>query len=387
MSKSKAIVPQTQARTNSRPRLGLLIVLLINLVSWLWFIVFRNPSAAHESTPPSPSLFHAPTEPSVPIKNPWKVPDRLSHIYVKLASDHYYGTLPIPSQMVEPLARIRITNQTRIEAFKDGVVIYCDSFYADQFVTDVLPRIKSRFVLVTGDSNLCMPKCRLTYWGTRAIVQNPNLIYWWTSHCEGTNIGMGKIGCMPLGIDQHGTARFSMQKVYEEGFGLVRGVEQRIVPWDERPERYLLVSFQISTNRTVRGPLHDLLCGGGSNVTIPDKIQALRQVSNCFYQKDMKKQMFYKNVLAPSRFVVAPAGAGPDSYRVYEALLLGSYPIVKTSSLDVVFKDLPVLIVQDWTDLTVERLERAYRDFQSRHFDFRTLYTDYWRQKFRSHLG
>jgi hypothetical protein len=36
----------------------------------------------------------------------------------------------------------------------------------------------------------------------------------------------------------------------------------------------------------------------------------------------------------PAAFVLAPFGAGVDSYRVWETLLLGSYPVVVSSALD-----------------------------------------------------
>lgn len=58
---------------------------------------------------------------------------------------------------------------------------------------------------------------------------------------------------------------------------------------------------------------------------------------------------------------MSPPGAGLDCYRTYETLSLGSIPIVLSSQLDVIFNDLPVLIVQQWSEVTPELLETTYR--------------------------
>ena len=58
-------------------------------------------------------------------------------------------------------------------------------------------------------------------------------------------------------------------------------------------------------------------------------------------------------------FTLSPRGGGLDCHRTWEALVLGSVPVVKSSPLDPLYAGLPVLVVGDWTELTVERL-RAF---------------------------
>lgn len=50
-------------------------------------------------------------------------------------------------------------------------------------------------------------------------------------------------------------------------------------------------------------------------------------------------------------FWLSPRGNGLDSHRTWEALYLDVIPIVWHSTLDSLYKDLPVLIVNSWTDL------------------------------------
>ena len=51
---------------------------------------------------------------------------------------------------------------------------------------------------------------------------------------------------------------------------------------------------------------------------------------------------------------MCPQGNGVDTHRIWEALALGTIPIVRTSSLDPLFVDLPVLVVGDWTELNTD---------------------------------
>jgi len=84
---------------------------------------------------------------------------------------------------------------------------------------------------------------------------------------------------------------------------------------------------------------------------------------------------------AEALFVLCPSGLGFDTYRLWEALVLGSIPIVESNSgLDRTFSSLPVLIIRNYEDLTPELLERAYPCFveHADKFDFSHLTLRYW---------
>jgi hypothetical protein len=50
-------------------------------------------------------------------------------------------------------------------------------------------------------------------------------------------------------------------------------------------------------------------------------------------------------------FVVSAKGNGLDSHRTWELLYLGCIVITKSSSLDPLFSELPVVIVDDWKEV------------------------------------
>ena len=78
-------------------------------------------------------------------------------------------------------------------------------------------------------------------------------------------------------------------------------------------------------------------------------------------------------------FVISPHGNGLDCHRTWEALCLGCIPIVKTSGLDPLFNDLPVWIVQDWTDVTLENMKQKIEEFRSKTFKYEKLTLAYWK--------
>jgi hypothetical protein len=71
---------------------------------------------------------------------------------------------------------------------------------------------------------------------------------------------------------------------------------------------------------------------------------------------------------------------GMDCHRTWEALCLGCIPIVKTSPLNSLYDGLPVLILNDWSDLTEELMQSTVLDFKERQSEFQMekLTLKYW---------
>ena len=67
-------------------------------------------------------------------------------------------------------------------------------------------------------------------------------------------------------------------------------------------------------------------------------------------------------------FTACPRGNSMESCRTSEALYMGSYPIIKTSEYLKVYDDLPVLVVNDWCDITHELLNSAVYYFGQDYF-------------------
>ena len=68
-------------------------------------------------------------------------------------------------------------------------------------------------------------------------------------------------------------------------------------------------------------------------------------------------------------FVVSPHGNGLDCHRTWESLVLGNIVIVKRSSLDPLYEGLPVVIVDDWREITRDNLRRWHAQYSRRSSD------------------
>jgi len=61
--------------------------------------------------------------------------------------------------------------------------------------------------------------------------------------------------------------------------------------------------------------------------------------------------------------VVSPHGNGLDCHRTWESLVLGNIVIVKRSSLDPMYEGLPVVIVDDWREVSADNLRRWHAQY------------------------
>ena len=67
------------------------------------------------------------------------------------------------------------------------------------------------------------------------------------------------------------------------------------------------------------------------------------------------------------------------------ALALGCIPIVKTSPLDSLYDDLPILIVKEWSDVTQELLNKTIEEYKTKQFNLEKLKLNYWIEKINSY--
>lgn len=80
-----------------------------------------------------------------------------------------------------------------------------------------------------------------------------------------------------------------------------------------------------------------------------------------------------------SKFVLSPPGRAWDCYRTYEALAMGAVPIVlRDEPVSRVVNSLPVLMVDDWREVTRERLERYVPPAT---WNLETMTLAYWAQR------
>jgi hypothetical protein len=232
----------------------------------------------------------------------------------------------------------------------DGDLVWVRVTALPQFVDEVLPRIDARFALVTGDEDWSIPS---GFERARAITGNPNVVCWFSQNYDGTD-DSGKILPIPIGLDFH-----TISGRHKWGH------------WQATPEQQeaeleeLRAQMPPNANRMVRAhaDFHLNKRDNALNGETRHTIEALLTANGCvdFQQGKLPRLELWREKTRYA-FVISPHGHGLDCHRTWESLALGNIVIVKRSSLDGLYEGLPVVIVNDWRDITEHNLHRWHAE-------------------------
>jgi len=278
-----------------------------------------------------------------------------------LTSCDYHSTNPISS-----IRRMAFYPELKtIKQMKNPVIYVCNS--ALNHFNTIMPYIDFSFVLVSGDSDDSMPFDVLRPEIFETFISNPFLLHWFS---QNMTIDHPKITRMPIGMDYHTMESrdvwgpitiASTQEV------LLNGVKSNCVPFYERELKcYSNFHFQMNTKYG------------------QDRKDAIAQISSelVFYEPQIVSRLKSWNTQKEYAFIISPHGGGYDCHRLWEALILGCIPIVKTSPIDKLYEDLPVFIVKSWHDITMELLVKTVDAFKIKHqrgeFKYEKLSLQYW---------
>lgn len=163
-------------------------------------------------------------------------------------------------------------------------------------------------------------------------------------------------------------ANTPIQTVNEQDAFMTK-LRKSIVPFTQRlPIIYSNYQFNMFGNSTIER--HAAL------ETIPDELTDREEFVINRYETWGKYTQY--------AFVASPRGNGYDTIRTWEALMLGCIVIIhkyEHAGMNLLFDNLPVLIVEQWTDITRELLDQTIIDFSKREFQYEKLTMKYWIDK------
>jgi hypothetical protein len=253
-----------------------------------------------------------------------------------------------------------------LEKMFDGMSIHVCSDLLRFFANDILPKINKNFVLVSGDSDLCVPGEALSEKQFDSIVNSRYLIKWFA---QNTQIQIhSKIIQIPIGLDFHeiyNNPSSNWRLPHESRLPgmqelVLVDIKQNALPFYERiPKIY--VNFSKNNDR------------------FRQRKSCLENISHDLLEiSDFTPRTINWQKTKEYSFVLSPFGVGMDCHRTWEALCLGCIPIVKAPNFTKLFEDLPVLIVNDWNQVTRELLDKTIIDFKTRSFNYDKLQLKYW---------
>ncbi len=89
----------------------------------------------------------------------------------------------------------------------------------------------------------------------------------------------------------------------------------------------------------------------------------------------------YLDALLTHRFVLSPPGNGIDTHRMWEALYAGAIPVVLKSPAMRAFTMLPILFVDDYAEITPDRLRQEETRIRNASWNLDALFLPYWRDQ------
>lgn len=230
------------------------------------------------------------------------------------------------------------------DAVKEGDLIYVRGYpvFLNEFIK-YLPHIKNKFILITHNTDDTLPGS-YTF-----LLDHPLLIAWFTQNKGREN--HPRLHALPIG--------FACNYWYYGDSEILTDVLANPRPYHKK--HFLYVNFKAANNPQARDHV----------------MHHFKDLPFCSWSEP-KPWNEYLYDLADSIFVLSPPGNGLDCYRAWEALLFGAIPVMLSTSIDCLFDDLPVVIVNDWHEISKEFLERKYHEIQNRQYKLNKLHAWYW---------
>ena len=196
------------------------------------------------------------------------------------------------------------------------------------------------FVLVTGSSD--NPTSTIDF-----LLQNPNMLHWFS---ENVDILSDRVTAIPIGVN-----------LWHQGQVLNSYYTRKS---SSKLKKFtLLLNFRIETNHDLRWASWKYYCENKNfSWVLCTTTWRHPNVNNSLSGNYAVLKSTYDAVIS-SRYTLCPPGNGMDTHRIYEALHLGSIPVVQrglSPKMDDLYQRLPVLMVDSLRGLTHSFLMSHY---------------------------
>ena len=226
-----------------------------------------------------------------------------------------------------------ISKYKRIFVYTHSIDIFCSKF---------LPHLSDNTVIITHNSDAgIQDKCLL-------YLQSPKITKWFCQNKETEHV---KLYSLPIGLANSQWVHGNQQMI------------SQIREENNKKEILVFKNFNINTNYGERVDCEIKTSSTGI------QMHNTQSVEN------------YWRSIAKSLFIISPIGNGVDCHRIWESLFLRSVPVVKYHKAFNQFTHLPILFINDWSEVTVERLRSEANRFMNYNFNIEELEIEYWKNK------
>jgi hypothetical protein len=278
---------------------------------------------------------------------------------------------------------------------KENSIIYADLIFINEF--NIFNKIKVPFILISGEHDVSVPFMDSKNKSDKLLelLENPYLIKWYSINVDFIH---PKLESIPIGIAKHVPMLMEEKNIplLKESY-----MGWNVVSSPKDVEYFFhnfLNIFSVKDNfrRLEKKILYCRMTVGNSVNSFHEfeniRAEALEKLNlNGF--KDIESKLIYWTEymleMMNYKFCLSLPGKGLDCYRTWEALSVGVIPVVFSTNLDVLYENLPVLIVNDFSIVTEKFLNEKYNEMCSKleTYDWHKLSTSYWVHKIKGELN
>ncbi|CAF5114087.1 unnamed protein product, partial [Rotaria sp. Silwood1] len=305
-------------------------------------------------------------------------------------ADWVYGW---PSQFQEYVDVTTTNGQHIAPCLPHGSIIYVSIWSIGTFFSQVYPHLINNFVLITGEGDVVSPDIAYL---ERA---DSKIIHWFGQNGNIDASRSKKFTHIPIGIQCYEMSE-AIRDIYKQQnhhklppiYGDIDEPSHYIQPIDMthralnqkhnlHGKNLLLINFHLATDGTgLRRRIWTKMCPKKNRVPFAT---CLKKTSGV----DMSHLSYIYSRNREYAFWLSPRGNGIDCHRTWEALYLDAIPIVWNSSLNILYEDLPVIIIQNDTEITETFLREKLHEISMKKYHqmnqvyrFEKLRNAYWRR-------
>lgn len=265
-----------------------------------------------------------------------------------------------------PVSSSDLIDLDLLSKHESGASIYICTDALLNFSQRVIDRIEHPFTLVTGDSDTPINNNLIRHESIQKILNHPNLMKWFAQNMVADH---PKLHQIPIGMDYH--------TMWERPG--IWGLAQQS-PFAQ--ERALINTFANAPDFSER--FFAGYCNWHFAIDRGDRQTCLEKIDKniCLIEKSHLPRISSWQRQAECMFVISPEGAGIDCHRTWEAILLGCVPVVKKSKFTELFKHLPVVVLEDWSEFNAAHMIQHVDRLKSQKFNFNPLFLKHWEGQF-----
>ena len=264
-----------------------------------------------------------------------------------------------------------------IPYMKPNSIIFADTLWLDRF--ELFNKIQVPFILITAEADVTIPynnfhkQIDCCY----SVLDNPLLVKWFSINVD---FNHPKLIPIPIGLPKH------IPFIVTEGSQYMGWVVSFMINQVSEEISKKNIDMKQNLVKNEKKLLYTKMTIENSDNCFHDKEGIRREAVNILSERfDMKGDLVkweeYIDQLVNYKFCLSLPGKGMDCYRTWEALTFGVIPIVlRTKHMDSIYKDLPVLIVDDLNDITETFLNKSFESMTQniKQYNFNKLTSSYW---------